>query len=212
MWNWFAKLRAGGAKASEGAIFNHPVANVQGGGFTQKVHIYSHSDPNVIKRGTVKIDPGNDGPNLITDDAMRYVHGQPTGPGLTIRTYDGDEKEVGGEVRLCFSGPGPEPRYYNETFRHVSHIVDGYDMVLNHDFYVKVYPSKIPSMLMIRSGGKKESEGMICSGIILLEFYETNLNKIRSGKEKRVSENKKRMHSGRRQSVKKNYEQRRKRD
>jgi hypothetical protein len=38
------------------------------------------------------------------------------------------------------------------------------------------------------------------------------LNKTRNGREKHISENKKRMHSGRRQSVKKNFEQLRKRD
>ncbi|PQE18962.1 hypothetical protein CJF30_00011237 [Rutstroemia sp. NJR-2017a BBW] len=134
------------------------ISGVQEGGFTQKIHIYSRQDPKVIKRGTVLIDPGNYGPNLITDDAMRYVHGQPAGSGQTIRTYDGDEKKVGGEVELCFSGPGPKIRYYTETFCHVPCIVDGIDMVLNHDFYIAVYPDKVPPMLMIRKAGKKESE------------------------------------------------------
>ena len=135
-------------------------SDVEEGGFTQQIHIYSRLDPKVIKRGTVLIDPGNSGPNLITDDAMRHVHGQPAGSGQTIRTYDGDEKKVGGEVELCFSGPGPKIRYYTETFCHVPYIVDGIDMVLNHDFYVAVFPDRVPPMLMIRRARKKESKGM----------------------------------------------------
>ena len=139
---------------------NTTPSDVQRRGFTQKVHIYSRLDSKVIKRGTVLIDPGNYGPNLITDDAMRHVHGQPAGSGRTIRTYDGDEKKVGGEVELCFSGPGPKIRYYTETFCHVPHIVDGIDMILNPDFYMAVYPDMVPPMLMIRKTGKKKSEGM----------------------------------------------------
>ncbi|PQE24145.1 hypothetical protein CJF31_00002363 [Rutstroemia sp. NJR-2017a BVV2] len=163
MGNCFAKTRDDGKNFKvERAGVNRLVADFQEGGFTQRVHIYSRQDSKVVKRGTVLLDPGNNGPNLITDDAMRYVHGQPTGPGITIRTYDGEESELGGEVKLCFSGPGPKKRYYEETFRHVPHIADGYDMVLNHDFHVKVYPKMIPTMLMIRAGGKKESEGIIC--------------------------------------------------
>jgi hypothetical protein len=140
---------------------NRLVADIQEGGFIQRVHIYSELDPKVIKRGTVLLDSGNGGPNLITNDAMRYVYAQPAGPGLTIITYDGVEREVGGEVVLTFSGPGPKKRYYTETFRHVPFIVEGIDMVLNHDFYIKVFPNKIPSMLMIRAGGNNQSEGMI---------------------------------------------------
>ncbi|PQE07020.1 hypothetical protein CJF30_00009431 [Rutstroemia sp. NJR-2017a BBW] len=136
----------------------HPWVPISQPSFTQKVHIYSNQDTTVIKRGTVKIDPGNDGPNLITDDAMRYIYEQPAGPGLTIRTYDGEEKEVGEEVVLCFSGPGPKKRYYTETFRYIAYLVDDYDMVLNHEFYVKVYRNKVPSILMIRAGSRKEFE------------------------------------------------------
>ncbi|APA13532.1 predicted protein [Sclerotinia sclerotiorum 1980 UF-70] len=141
-------------------------SDAQKGDFFQKVLIYSKQDLKVIKRGMVFIDPGNYGPNLITDEAMRYVHGQPTDSKWTIRTYDGDEKEVGGEkevdgeVELSFSGLGPKTRFYTNTFRHVPHIIDGIDMVLNHDFYVAVFPDKIPPMLMMRSGAKKESQGI----------------------------------------------------
>lgn len=127
-------------------------------GFTQPVHIFSKDDPSIVWRGTVHIDPGNQGPNLITEEAMRFVHGHPTGPGTTIRTYDGEEKSVGGEVELCFSGPGPRTRYHRRKFRHVPHIIDGTDMVLNHDFYIEVFPEKVPGMLMIRAGGKKETK------------------------------------------------------
>ncbi|KAH8600165.1 hypothetical protein B0O99DRAFT_590556 [Bisporella sp. PMI_857] len=94
---------------------------------------------------------------------------------------------------MCFSGPGQESRYYTETFRDVPCIVDGFDMVLNHDFYIAVYPDRVPPMLMIRNVGKKSL-------------------KIRSGKEKRVCEDKKRVRSDRRQSVEKSFEQLRIRD
>lgn len=159
----FSKIRAATGRlkllfSTSNFSGNTVLSNTQQGGFTQKVHIYSRLDSKVIKRGTVLIDPGNYGPNLITDDAMRYVHGQPVGSGPTIRTYDGEEKKVGGEVELCFSGPGPKIRYYTEAFCHVPYIVDGIDMVLNHDFYVAVYPDRVPPMLMIRAGGK--SKGM----------------------------------------------------
>jgi hypothetical protein len=145
-------------------------SGVQEGDFIQKVYIYSEQDPKVIKHGTVLIDPGNNGPNLITEDVMRYVHGQPTGSEQVIRIYDGDEKKVGGEVELSFSGPSLKSRRYTETFRHVPRIVDGIDMVLNHDFYVKRYPDKIPSMLMIRWGRGNEKS----KGIILFSTYSLN--------------------------------------
>jgi hypothetical protein len=130
------------------------------GGFLQKVHIYSTRDPKIIWRGMVLIDPGNDGPNLITEEAMRYVSEKPTGPGTTIKVFDGEERTLGGEVSLWFSGPGPSSRYYQAKFRHVPLIIDGIDMVLNHDFYLATFPEKVPGMLMIRRN-KKETTGIL---------------------------------------------------
>jgi hypothetical protein len=108
----------------------------------------------------VLIDPGNDGPNLITEKVMRYVSEEPMGPGTTIKVFDGEERTLGGEVSLWFSGPGPTSRYYQAKFRHVPHIIDGIDMVLNHDFYLATFPEKVPGMLMIRSN-KKETAGIL---------------------------------------------------
>jgi hypothetical protein len=143
------------------------------GGFEQMVHIYSCiPDSKIIKRGTVLIDPCNTGPNLITEDAMLYVHGQPKGPGITIKTYDGEERMTGGEVELCFSAPGagtgPKRRYHTKKFHCVPRITDGIDMILNHGFYIETYTDKVPGVLMIRSGQKKETKGKIFNGLVPL--------------------------------------------
>lgn len=57
----------------------------------------------------VQINPWSTGPNLITEAAMRFIRGQPTGPGTTIKTYNGVEKMTGGEIEFSFfaSGAGP---------------------------------------------------------------------------------------------------------
>lgn len=132
------------------------------GGFVQKVHIYDcEPGSNKFKRGTVKIDTGNDGPSLVSEETMRAVNGEPRGPGITIRAFNGSETVTGGEVELDFSGPrvrkGAGSRYYTEKFHIVPYIAGGFDMVLNHDFVIMYWGS--PSALMIRSGKKKETEG-----------------------------------------------------
>jgi len=126
------------------------------GGFTQLVQIFSEREPKIIWRGTALLDPGNEGPNLITEEAMRYVHGQPTGPGTRITTFDNQERTTGGEVKLCFAGP--KNRIYKESFHHMPQLSGGYDMILNYDFYVSVYASKVPGVLMIRKAKGKDTK------------------------------------------------------
>ncbi|TVY41917.1 hypothetical protein LOCC1_G006052 [Lachnellula occidentalis] len=133
------------------------------GGFEQMVHIYSCiPGSKAFKRGTVLIDPCNNGPNLITEEAILCVHAHPTGPGVKIKPYDGEERMIGGVVELCFSAPEtgmiPRKRYYTRKFHCVPHITDGVDMILNNDFYMEAYADKVPGVLMIRSSQKKENK------------------------------------------------------
>lgn len=142
-----------------------------GGGFEQMVHIYScKPGSKAFKRGTVSIDPCNNGPNLITKDAVRCVRGQPTGPGMNIKAFNDEEMMTGGVVELCFSAPetgiGRRRRCYTKKFHCVPRLADGIDMILNHDFYMEAYADKVPGVLMIRSGQKKESTGKFPNGML----------------------------------------------
>jgi len=132
------------------------------GGFIQEVYIFREQNPKIIWHGTVLLDPGNSGPNLVTEEAMRSIGAEPNGPGMMIATFDGEERMTDGEVKLSFHGPGPKSRCYRETFHHVHHIIDGIDMVLNHEFYISVFPKKVPGILMIRRAkGKIKTEGTL---------------------------------------------------
>jgi hypothetical protein len=126
------------------------------GGFN--VEIFSERDSNTTWRGTALLDTGNEGPNLVTEAAMRYVHAQPTGPKMKISSFDGEERMTGGEVELSFAGPNG--RRYRESFHYIPEIDGGYDMILNHEFYTTVF-DKVPRVFMIRKVKAKETKGMI---------------------------------------------------
>lgn len=48
-----------------------------------------------------------------------------------------------------------------EKFYYMPYITDSIDIIRNYDFFVKNYENKIPGVLMIKSGKRKETEGTV---------------------------------------------------
>lgn len=127
------------------------------GGF--EVRLFSERKTSITWRAVALLDTGNEGPSLITEAAMRRVHGQPTGSKMMITAFDGQERMTGGEVELSFAGPNG--RRYRETFQCIPEIDGGYDMILNREFYISILTNIVPGVFMIRGTKIKETDGMI---------------------------------------------------
>lgn len=143
----FSKIRIATSRLI-GSCFSGDCESSPEGGFIREVHIYSERNRKIIWSGRALLDPGNDGPNLVIEEASQYVHGQPTGPGMTIVAFDGQQQTTAGEVELRFSGSGTRCCCYRERFHQVPRLANDIDMVLNREFYMREFPGASNSAIV----------------------------------------------------------------